>query len=74
MSILDHLILLPGSIHEGHAALEDSINLTHLLISVRIFPMLINSPGFLQHWHCRAWYLLPISENFALFQIMPMVW
>jgi hypothetical protein len=51
---------------EGHAAPEDNINLPHLLISVKIFPT-----GFLQHWCCWGWHLLPIQESFALLQIMP---
>jgi hypothetical protein len=34
---------------EGHAAPEDNINLPHLLISVRIFPTMITSQGFLRH-------------------------
>jgi hypothetical protein len=37
---------------EGHVAPEDNINLSHLLISIRIFPMMITSPGFLRHLCC----------------------
>jgi hypothetical protein len=32
---------------------------------------MITSPGFLQHWHCWGWYLLPIQKSFALLQIVP---
>jgi hypothetical protein len=56
---------------DGHAAPKNNIDLPHLLISVRICLILINSPGLLQ---CRCywgWHLLLIQETFALFQIMP---
>jgi hypothetical protein len=38
-----------------------------LLISVRICPTLINSPGLLWHWRYWGWNLLLIQESFALF-------
>jgi hypothetical protein len=53
-----------------HVSPEDNINLPHLLISVRIFPTMITSPGFLRHWRCWGWHLLQIQKIFALLQIM----
>jgi hypothetical protein len=55
---------------DGHATPEDNINLPHLLISVRICPMLINSLGLLRCRRCWGWHLLPIQESFTLLQIV----
>jgi hypothetical protein len=52
---------------DGYAALEDNIDLPHLLISIRICSMLINSPGLLRHRCWWWWHLLLIQESFALF-------
>jgi hypothetical protein len=66
------LELLPLRLRgEGHVASEDNINLPHLLIFVKIFRMMITSSGFLRHWRCWRWHLLPIQESFALLQIVP---
>jgi hypothetical protein len=55
---------------EGHVAPKDNINLPYLLMSVRLFLTLINSPGLLRHWRCWGWHLLSIQKSFALFQIV----
>jgi hypothetical protein len=67
--MLDLLPLRLGG--NGHAAPEDKIDLPYFIISVRICPTLINSPRLQWHRHCWGWYLLPIQESFALFQIVP---
>jgi hypothetical protein len=48
--VLELLPLRIGS--NGHAAPEDNIDLPHLLISVRIYPTLINSLELLWHRRC----------------------
>jgi hypothetical protein len=56
---------------DGHATLEDDVDLCHLLIAIKICPMLINSSGLLWHWRHWWWHLLLIQKSLALFQIMP---
>jgi hypothetical protein len=56
---------------DRHATSEDNIDLPHLLISVRICPTLIDSPGLLQRQCYWWWHLLPIQKICALFQIVP---
>jgi hypothetical protein len=36
----------------GHAALKDNIDLSHLLISIKVRPTLINAMGLLWRRHC----------------------
>jgi hypothetical protein len=54
--MLELLPLRLGS--DGHATPEDDVNLYHLLITIRICMMLINSLGLLWRRHCWCWHLL----------------
>jgi hypothetical protein len=66
------LELLPlGLGGDGHAFPEDDVDLSHLLITVRIYPVLIDSPWLLQPRRWWWWHLLAIQKSLALLQIMP---
>jgi hypothetical protein len=67
--LISHWSLFPLRLGgDRHSTSKDHVDLSHLLITIKICLALIDPPGLLRCWW---WHLLSIYKSLALFQIVP---